>query len=186
MLLDILSEKVNLCLRSLIEGLDMVCEFQLSAVIHLLLPVNGIQEIDNTANNIIPLDSNLVIQCQLLIKGGMRTQLYLVKKRIGLKFSQILSGIPVDKGTGTLQHLLLQITAKGILSLFKRAIGKGKGLWLQFIYDKQNYTDMSAGNLMILAIRALTGKIRQYALRIQNDGAAILITVNSHNSIYII
>ncbi|CDC87189.1 unknown [Erysipelotrichaceae bacterium CAG:64] len=105
-------------------------EFQLAPVINFQLPVYGIKKSADAAYDIFSLNTNLKIQCKLMVICGMSVQLYLVKKSVRLKFRQILSGVAVDKGTRALQHLLLQIAAKGILPLVQRAVGEGEGLRL--------------------------------------------------------
>ena len=104
-------------------------EFQLAPVINFQLPVYGIKKSADAAYDIFSLNTNLKIQCKLMVIC-MSVQLYLVKKSVRLKFRQILSGVAVDKGTRALQHLLLQIAAKGILPLVQRAVGEGEGLRL--------------------------------------------------------
>ena len=117
---------------------------------------------------------------------GMSVQLYLVKKSVRLKFRQILSGVAVDKGTRALQHLLLQIAAKGILPLVQRAVGEGEGLRLQIVHNQQDNTDMSTGKLLLLAIRTFTGEIQNFTRTIQQNDAVILVSVHVNDSIYFI
>ena len=105
-------------------------EFQLAPVIDLQLPVYGIKEAGDTANDIFPLNTDLIVQRKFMRIGDMGMQLYLVKQGVCLKSGQILSGIAVDKGTLALQHLLFQIPTKGILSLMHRIVGEREGLRL--------------------------------------------------------
>ncbi len=72
-------------------------EFQLAPVINFQLPVYGIKKSADAAYDIFSLNTNLKIQCKLMVICGMSVQLYLVKKSVRLKFRQILSGVAVDK-----------------------------------------------------------------------------------------